>query len=384
MYRKYHASAVFDGYCFLPAGSVLIMDDKGVVQQIIPLAEAGDDVQFFDGIISPGFINCHCHLELSHLKNAIAPGEGLVSFVQQAMQKRNQKTATEKMEAMQAAAEELYNAGTVAVGDICYGTDSLALKINSPIAWKNFIEIAGFEPSKATQRLQAGQVVLEAFKKDYPDTVLAPHAPYSVSQTLFTLLNTQTQQQLISIHNQESEAENNLVKNKSGEFLKLYEQLGINISSFNATGKTSLQSWLPYFNKQQSIISVHNSFSSKEDILFAKEYASQHLSSMHYCICINANQYIENSLLPLEILMSEGCNLVIGTDSYASNRHLNIFEEIKTLQEKFPSIALETLLTWATINGAKALQMDDKLGSFEKGKKPGLVHIEEGISRVIV
>lgn len=68
--------------------------------------------------------------------------------------------------------------------------------------------------------------------------------------------------------------------------------------------------------------------------------------------------------------------VVLGTDSLASNDCLSIWEEIKTLQHNCKGIALETLLKWATINGARALQMFDSLGSFEKGKRPGVLLIE--------
>jgi cytosine/adenosine deaminase-related metal-dependent hydrolase len=95
-----------------------------------------------------------------------------------------------------------------------------------------------------------------------------------------------------------------------------------------------------------------------------------------WCICANANQYIEQTMPPIELLRSQKANIVMGTDSYASNWSLNMLDEIKTIQKHLPQIALEELLGWSTINGAKALQMDKGLGSFEKGKKPGIVLIE--------
>ncbi len=67
--------------------------------------------------------------------------------------------------------------------------------------------------------------------------------------------------------------------------------------------------------------------------------------------------------------------VTLGTDSLASNQRLSILNEMKTLQANFPSISFQTLLEWATINGAKALNLDGKLGSIEKGKKSGLVLI---------
>ena len=76
------------------------------------------------------------------------------------------------------------------------------------------------------------------------------------------------------------------------------------------------------------------------------------------------------------MLTQQTDNIVLGTDSFASNDHLSIFEEIKTLQKHFPHLELVTLLQWSTINGSRALQLDKSAGSFEKGKKPGVVLIE--------
>jgi cytosine/adenosine deaminase-related metal-dependent hydrolase len=77
------------------------------------------------------------------------------------------------------------------------------------------------------------------------------------------------------------------------------------------------------------------------------------------------------------MLRRNGCNIVLGTDSLASNWSLRITDEIKTIRQHFPAIPLEEIFGWATLNGAKALGMDAVLGSFEKGKKPGVVLIDE-------
>jgi imidazolonepropionase-like amidohydrolase len=82
-------------------------------------------------------------------------------------------------------------------------------------------------------------------------------------------------------------------------------------------------------------------------------------------------------LPPIELFRKNNCAIVLGTDSLASNWRLNILDEIKTIRKNFPEIPLQELLGWATINGAKALEMDDQSGSFEKGKKPGIVLINE-------
>ena len=80
---------------------------------------------------------------------------------------------------------------------------------------------------------------------------------------------------------------------------------------------------------------------------------------------------------PIELLRAGGANIIVGTDSYASNWSLNILDELKTIQKHNPAIPLEEMLGWATLNGAHALQMNKHLGSFETGKKPGVVIIEK-------
>ncbi len=370
---------------------VLVTEADGTITSIENEKDAGDDVQLLEGILCPGFVNAHCHIELSHLKGMIAEECGVVNFVQEVMTNRTAKSQEEKLLAMQAAESELYQAGTVAVADICNGTDSLELKKTSPLYWHNFIELSGFTDTAAEKRLAAAEEILKQFKATGKQetgyqTTLCPHAPYSVSKKLFQLLNDRTAQQLISIHNQEAAAENELYKNKSGHFLNLYKNMGIDVADFLATGKTSLQSWLPYFTNGQKIISVHNTFTSEGDLKWVKRKISKEnnvesdkLSGINFncCICINSNLYIENTLPPIELLMKNNCNIVIGTDSYASNRQLNMMEEIKTIQKYFPLISMPTILQWATFNAAKCLGIEEKFGSFEKGKKPGLVLIDE-------
>ena len=362
----------------LSAPTVLITDRSGLIIDLVNIEEAGDGIEEFKGIISPGFVNAHCHLELSHLKGRIPENTGLVEFVQQVMNNRS-KGNEHQLEAMEQAVSKMYHSGIVAVGDICNSTDSIAVKKSSKILWHNFIEVSGFVGETANARLEAMKLVSDQFKNELPfqPKTLSPHAPYSVSKKLFHLLNEHTEAQLITIHNQESADEDELYLAKQGGFLDLYNNFEIDISSFEPTGKSSVQSWLPYFNKQQSILSVHNTYTSKSDIDFLIKYSEKHSSLFSYCICINANDYIEQKNPPIEMLMNSDCNVVIGTDSLASNHQLNILEELKTIQlSNNPIFPLSILLKWATINGAKALQLDSLVGSFEKGKKPGVVLIE--------
>ena len=372
-WRKFKADLIFTGTETLPSESVLVTEESGFIQEIIPVRDAGDGIESFDGLLVPGLINTHCHLELSHMKGLISTGTGLVEFLTRVIKQRNFASSDLKLE-MELADSEMYNKGIVAVGDICNTTDSIPVKQTSKIHWRNFIEVIGFTEQHAAERLKYSGNILTRFKETllHPSS-LTPHAPYSVSESLFLLINEECRGGIISIHNQETEAENDLYRSNSGAIFQLYKNLQIDPSFFKATGKSSLQSYLPWLGNQQKTLLVHNTYTSGEDIQFTgSNNGKEHT---YFCICINANRYIESANPPLELLRAQHCKITIGTDSYASNRHLDVLEELKTIQQQFPKIPLSEMLAWATINGANALDMQEKLGSFEPGKQPGVVLI---------
>ncbi len=342
------------------------------MEEIIPAANAGDDIIFLEGILCPGFVNAHCHTELSHLKNKIPKHTGLINFVQEVLKMRNKEISTE---ILTSALKEIRDSGTVAVGDICNTKNSIAAKLQSDIHFTNFIEVSGFTDDHAPSRMSAIQDVKKQFNEKGLNPTVVPHAPYSVSPALFRLIGETSAGKLISIHNQECEAENLFFQSGKGEMLELYKNLGIDISFFRPSFKTSFQTWHPYFS-QQPVIAVHNTFITTPDV--------QAANNVSFCICIRANLHIENTLPPLQLLIDKKAHIVLGTDSLASNDSLNMYDEIKTIKKYFPEIPLETILQWATSNGAKTLQIGDTYGSFKKGNTPGVVQIYNDNSQRII
>ncbi len=377
-YRKLQADKIFDGFNWLKDDAVLILEPNGMVHDIVNEKEAGDEIEKLEGIISPGFINAHCHLELSHLKNTIPIHKGLVNFLITVVKNRS----AEKeyiIDHIAAAEKEMYDNGIVAVGDICNTDYAIAVKSKSQLYWHNLIEVINLHDENLEKKFNYFSNIAAQHKilnEEKATTVLTPHAPYSVSVETFKALNAASANSIISVHSQESSPENELFQNGQGDFLRLFTALGETGSPIKATGKTSLQTWLPYFTKGQTILLVHNTFIQEEDILFAKNYAEEYEIKLLYCLCPNANKYIENSLPPVDLLKRHDSNMVLGTDSYGSNWQLNIAAEVKTILDSFPHIPLSDILKWATSNGAEALGQSTMLGSFRKGKIPGVVLLE--------
>jgi len=382
-YRKFKADLIFNGKELLNANNVLITNKNGVIENIIKEKDAGDDIEVFKGLLSPGFINCHCHLELSHMKDVIESGTGLIDFLIKVVSLRG--AVKEEMEAaIHAADEEMYNGGIVAVGDISNTTDSLKTKLQSKIQYRNFIEVLGFTDEKA-------KAVLEPYLNVYKDfcaagfverTSIVPHAPYTISKSMFGLINDLSEEKIISIHNQECLAEDELYQTKAGDFFRLYHHLNINTDFFQPYNLSSVQSYLPLLNKPKGLLLIHNTFTKQSDIDFSFAQSKKTNQQLSWCLCSNANLYIENKLPPVELFRQNNCNIVLGTDSYSSNWSLSILDEIRTLQKNFPSLQLQELLSWATLNGAKALNMDNELGSFEKGTKPGILLIDHADNKI--
>ncbi len=384
--RKLKAERIFDGYRFLDHHSVLLVQDDGTIEGIVPVAEAGEGIEEWNGILSPGLINAHCHLELCHLKNVIPPHTGLIDFLCSVVTKRGFPADFIQAE-IEKGEQEMWANGIVAVGDIGNTADTSAVKAKSRIRWQNFVEVLGFTDEKADENIRHYQTVASGLREALAGlalphrTSLVPHAPYSISPRTFEHINQLTAGQIISIHNQEHPAEDVLYQTGGGEYLRFFSIFGIHQSPFPVTGLSSIRSVLPHFSNGQTIFLIHNTFMPEEDIVWANEYAAANGLKLVYCLCINANLYIENKVPPVDVLMQQDCQLVLGTDSYSSNWQLSIAKEMQSLRKHFPYIPDETILQWATSSGARALQWDNELGSFEKGKKPGIVLISDDFEK---
>jgi cytosine/adenosine deaminase-related metal-dependent hydrolase len=371
-YRKFKADYLFDGFKILRDNAVLVCTPDGSIEDIVDENQAGGDLEKFPGMITPGFINCHCHVELSHLKDLIPEKQGLVNFVLSVVSQRNQPAAFRR-EAILSAETSMLNTGIVAVGDICNGADTLIAKSEKRLDYYNFIELLGWVPEQAVARYETGKKLEALFNEAGEQHVsLNPHAPYSVSGELWELLSAGFPNKTITIHNQESAAENEFFLSGSGDLTRMYALMKIDSGRFKAPGTNSLPYFLPKLKNAFKILLVHNTYMEEGDLIEAIAFRED----LFFCFCPNANLYIEGRLPDIPVFLKHHARMVLGTDSLAGNHQLSILEEMKTIKKTFPSIPTSELLVWATSNGANALSFDGKLGDFSKGKKPGIVLIE--------
>lgn len=370
--RKISADIVFPvNEAPIPNG-VLVVDDEGTIKQVGQKSEHDPaSVEVHSGYLIPGLINAHCHLELSHLKGKVDTGTGLLPFLYSVVSLR-EVPMEEIIAAIDRADQEMYSGGVVAVGDISNKLDTVERKNTSSIRYYTFIEMFDFLQGQDAEKhynnfkpAYDGQSQSNGNKKS-----CVPHAPYTVSPELFRLIAATNKEEdlTISIHNQETAHENAFFLNKTGGFVDFYGKFGFSIDHFQPTQKTSIHYAMEHMNPAYRTLFVHNTMTSTEDIKAAKQWSDK----VYWATCPNANLYIENRLPNYRNFLDTQAKVCIGTDSLTSNWQISVLEEMRTISKYQSYVPLETLIRWATLNGAEALGFDNELGSFEVGKKPGI------------
>ena len=302
-------------------------------------------------------VNAHCHSELSYLRGKIAPGGGFAEFARTISAVRHESTPEERLSAADYWNARMYREGVTAVGDICNGDTTFALKKKSAIYYHSFIEYFGLA---VTDFSRTDSIAGEARQAGLPCSV-TPHATYSLQDASFRRIAAEGD--LLSIHFMESRAETELFHN-TGPLYQQNREKGTDIDfvHYGSPGGRITAS-VP---RDKNILLVHNTFADHETVERIEDHFTRRPT---WVLCPRSNRHIENAVPPVNMLRSAGVRIAVGTDSLASNEDLSLIEELKM----FRDVPLRELFTWATVNGAEALGIADRAGSFEPGKKPGAV-----------
>ncbi len=371
--RKISANYIYTAVGKPLKNGIITVDDGGKIVEITDtkgdLSEIGG-LEFYNGVIVPGFINAHCHVELSHMKGILScKKKGLPAFIDEIIAKRFSPEDLE--EQIKKADDEMSTKGIVAVGDISNTDDSYRVKYKSKIHYHTFVEAFTVSNEASEEAfVNAVKNIRKLENLNLPGT-LVPHASYSVPDVLFDKIRVYNkgEKKIISIHNQETESEDELHLSKSGALFNTLKKLCFNLETDFSFGEVnSIRYALKYFNLDDNILLIHNTYTKEEDISFAENFSE----NIYWVFCPNSNLYIEDNLPKLDMFFTKGLKICFGTDSYSSNDELSILSEMKTVSENFKNIPFNKIIESATINGAKALKIDDFAGSIEIGKTPGI------------
>ncbi|HWX24277.1 MAG TPA: amidohydrolase family protein [Vicinamibacteria bacterium] len=313
------------------------------------------------GILLPGLVNAHCHLELSHLENAVDTSRGFVPWVEELVATRGRLSRERVRDAAQRGIDALVASGTVAVGDVSNGLDHLDLLAASPLRSVVFFELLAWDPATADAVLRAAQSRLLALPSSLAgvEVRLGAHAPHSVSGALLRRLS--EDKGLATLHLAESPAEVRFLLSGGGEWRDFLERRGLGKVAFEAPGMSPVRYLHSLGVLRKGLLAAHCVQTDPSDFRLLRE------AGVHVVVCPRSNERLGVGLPPVPALLEAGVNVCLGTDSLASAPTLSVWDDLLALRAAFPAIAPETLLRMATLAGAEALGLAD-LGSLEVGQ----------------
>ena len=344
--------------------------------EILSVGSCPEGVVVSEGALTPGFVNAHCHVELSHLHKKFVKGSGMAGFIDQINALRDWAGRERKQELVKEWMDKMWSDGVSAMADISNDDSSFDVKSSHRMYTRTFLEVFGSEPEMCDGVMADVTALQKLADSCGIDAAPTPHSCYTMSPALLSeSAAAGLKRGYISYHSQESQEEEDLLLTGSGA---MYENRVRNgMSTPPVTGESSLKYFLhrlehahaaPY---DEHVLLVHNVCLSQSDIDAAKRV----MNNVWWAVCPLSNIFIHNALPPIPLMRENGLSITLGTDSLSSNDDLDMVAEMFCIHENFPEVPMSEILEWSSLNGACFLSKENELGSLERGKKPGIVRI---------
>ncbi len=345
-------------------GGMITLDARGTVLEVSapPNLNSLRQVEFYSGILIPGMVNAHTHLELSYLKGVIPEGAGFAGFAAGIRNNRGRFSQEDIVQAIDYNDARMWADGVQAAGDICNDRSTFAAKAGSRIVYHSFVELFGLDAGRE-EATRAEDLRDEAVAAGLRATV-TPHATYSLNEESFRAAVGDGGNSPLSIHFMESPGETELFEGR-GEMQEWYDRTGFS-TDFTSVYTSPAERVVRLVPADRKVLLVHNTLIGQQEIDMLRGHFGDNAT---FVLCPRSNRFITGLMPPVELLRANKVRIAVGTDSLASNHSLSMLDELKALK----GIPLEESLRWATMRGAEALGLDGVMGSFEKGKRPGVV-----------
>ena len=341
---------------------------------IVSIGRCSEGEEVLVGALVPGFVNGHCHVELSHLHKKFVKGTGMAGFIDQINALRDWAGREKKQELVKEWMDLMWQRGISAMADISNDDSSFDIKASHPMYTRTFLEVFGSEPEMCEGVMKEVTELIALADSAGIDAAPTPHSCYTMSpQLLSASAAAGLAKGWLSYHSQESQEEEDLLLTGTGAMYENRKRSGM--STPPVTGSSSLKYFISRLEETGTapfdgkILLVHNVCLKQDDIVAAKKA----MKNVFWAICPLSNIFIHDALPPVPLMRANGLDIMVGTDSLSSNDDLDIVKELYCIHENFPEVPMNEILTWACLNGARFLAKDDVMGSLTPGKKPGIV-----------
>lgn len=339
-------------------------------------------------IITPSFINAHTHLELSYLKGRLPKNKGFVRWVREIVgliAERNQTCEKSNLtveNSIKEAISEIHKNKCAAVGDVGnldIVPDKIRKKQKDELQTLSGIFFKEIICSGQSDFLTDSFISKNIIKHpDSMDITLSAHAPYSVhSDALKTIKKANRLHGLpFTIHVSESFEENMFMESGTGPLCDFLNEKRGEDASLSSPGLSSVK----YLHKlgvlDSKTICVHCVHIDKVDMEILSNTGAT------VCLCPESNRFIGVGKAPVSDFFKSNINVVLGTDSFASNSRLSIFNEMSAVSNLAPDVHPDLILRSATINGALSLGIESDFGTLEAGKSSNFaVHCVDNLKQ---
>ncbi len=357
---------IVSGGVAIAAGKIVAVDSLQRLQQQYPQAEL---VTYPTSALTPALINGHIHLELSHLAElAAVPFSGsFTGWITRLLQLREDLGATGELveQAALQVANQQYATGVSVLADIGNTMINQHFAGSFPgilFPFKEYLGLAAFTLEKNVLRLQQEPV----------DAFCSGHAPYSTHARLLQQLKARavSLDHVFPIHTAEPAAEGEMIRQGRGELVDFVNQRGFWDGSFVARGSGGSINYLHDLGLLDArTLCVHAVHVAAEEIrILAGEGAK-------VCLCPGSNRFLSTGHAPVQQYLENGILPALGTDSLASNPELSIWREMQILAEEHAEVDTAAIFAMATLGGAEALGLGNRLGTLESGKDADLLAI---------
>lgn len=325
-------------------------------------------------VIMPGLINLHTHLELSSLKGRFQEGIDFFVWLSELVRIKKSMKRKENENGVYMGIRELLSTGTTSVSEITSENISPFILSGYGIRGKVYYEVIGPSEFLAGYIWLRKKREIKRFKNsDLINVGISPHSCYSLSKGLLKRVSEYSSKNCISLssHISETEEEREFIKTGKGKIKEFMESLG-----FNTPLPFLSPSAVSYFKEigllRKDFLAVHAVWVDESDIEIMKE------SSISIAHCPRSNTYLNVGKAPVMRFLKEGINVGLGTDSLASNHSLNMWEEMRMAYSLHGEEGLTPyeIFKMATINGSKALGLEEKVGTIEVGKKADIIAVK--------
>lgn len=331
-----------------------------------PERPAGESVELGHGVLLPGLVNAHCHVELSHLAGAAPGAQGFSAWVAGLVARRAGETREELRAAAATALQALAAAGTVAVGDVSNRLEHLDLFEPAGLRAVVFHELLAWDPARAGEVARAADERLAALPARAGVSVrLAAHAPHSVSPALFAAL--QERGGPAAVHLAESPDESRFLRSGDGPWREFLDRR-LGPVPFDPPGLSPVRYLDSLGVLRRGLLAVHAAQAGREDCRLLAQ------RGVRVALCPRSNLALGVGLPPVEALLEAGVELCLGSDSLASAPSLDVLDDLRLLRREFPALPVHRLVEMATRDGARALGLDD-LGTLEPGRRAALAFL---------